>query len=233
MHFIDKGTRGKVLGLRVRCSKDGCDWEGDPELGDLEKHLSNKCFYVEEVCPHGCGQLYPRHLLQTHQLDECPQRPLEVKLEILQRQLQQHLVHQEKKHDQDKKELQQQLAQQEKKHEEDKKELQQQLVQQEKKHEEDKKELQQQLVQQEKKREEDKKELQQQLVQQEKKHKDLQQYQEQKHDQDKKELQQQLEQQKKEHKELQLSLIQQLTGTNNALTLCPVGSIGPCDVSVR
>ena len=164
MHFLDKRTRGKILGLRVRCtcSKDGCDWEG--ELGDLERHLSNKCLYVEEVCPHKCGQSYPRHLLSTHQLDECPQRPLEVKLEALQRQLtqkyellQQQLLEQEKKHEKDKKELQQQLAQQEKKHEEDKKELQQQLAQQEKKHEEDKKELQQQLAQQEKKHEEDKK----------------------------------------------------------------------------
>ena len=120
-----------MLGLRVRCSKDGCDWEG--ELGDLKRHLAKKCLYVEEVCPHGCGQLYPRHLLQTHQLDECPQRPLEAKLETLQRQLQQQLVHQEKKHDQDKKELQQHLAQQEEKHKEDKRELQEQLIQQEKK----------------------------------------------------------------------------------------------------
>ena len=149
MHFLDKRTRGKILGLRVRCSEDGCDWEG--ELGDLERHLSNKCLYVEEVCPHGCGQSYPRHLLQTHQLNECSQQPLEVKLEALQKQLTQkyemlqeqlleHLV-QEKKYEEDKKELQQQLAQQKKKHEE----LQQKLAQQEKKYEEDTKELKQQL----------------------------------------------------------------------------------------
>ena len=132
MHFLDKATRGKILGLRVRCSKDGCDWEG--ELGDLERHLSNKCLYVEEACPHGCGHSYPRHLLQMHQLDECPQRPLEVKLkavqrqigkltqknELLQQQLLECLLQQEKKYG----ELQQQLIQQEKKHEEDK-ELQQ------------------------------------------------------------------------------------------------------------
>ena len=76
MHFLDKGTRGKVLGLRVRCSNDGCGWEG--ELGDRERHLSEKCQYVKEACPHGCGQVYPRHLLQTHQLDQCPQRPLHI-----------------------------------------------------------------------------------------------------------------------------------------------------------
>ena len=43
------------------------------------------------------------------------------------------------------------------------------------------------------------------------------------------ELQQQLIHQEKKHD--QVALIQQLTGTNNALTLHPVGSIGPCDVS--
>ena len=155
-----------MLGLRVQCSKDGCDWEG--ELGELKRHLSDNCLYVKEVCPYGCGQSYPRHLLKSHKLDECPQRPLEVKLKTLQRHFQQQLIRQEEKHEEDKRELQQQLIQQEKKHEE----LQQQLAQQEKKREEDKKELQQQLAQQEKKREEDKKELQQQLVQQEKKHKE-------------------------------------------------------------
>ena len=133
--MLDKATRGKVLGLRVQCSKDGCDWEG--ELGDLERHLSNKCFYVEEVCRHGCGQSYPRHLLQSHQTDECPQRPLQLQLETVQRQLTQNyeLLQQQ---------LLERLEQQEKKHEEDKNELQQQLAQQEKKHEEDKNELQQQ-----------------------------------------------------------------------------------------
>ena len=128
MHFLDKRTRGKVLGLRVRCSKDGCDWGGG-ELGDLERHLSNKCLYVKEVCPYGCGQLYPRHLLQTHQLDECPQRPLLLQLESVQRQLTQ-------KYELLQQQLLERLEQQEKKHEENM-ELQQQLAQQEKKYEED------------------------------------------------------------------------------------------------
>ena len=69
--MLDKRTIRNIQGLRVRCSKDGCDWEG--ELRDLERHLCNLCLYVEEVCPLGCGQSYPHHLLQTHQLDECPQ----------------------------------------------------------------------------------------------------------------------------------------------------------------
>ena len=102
------------------------------------------------MCPYRCGQLYPRHLLQTHQLDECPRRPLHLQLETVQRQLTQ-------KYELLQQQLLERLEQQEKKY----KELQQQLAQ----HEEDKK-------------------------------------------------------------------LQQLTGTNNALTLHPVGSIGPCDVSV-
>ena len=162
--MLDKRTIRNIQGLRVRCSKDGCDWEG--ELCDLERHLSNKCLYVEEVCPHGCGQSYPRHLLQSHQLDECPQRSLHIQLETVERRLTQ-------KYELLQQQLLERLEQQEKKCDE----LQQQLVQQEKKHEKDKEELRQQLVKQEK-------------------------------------------------------AIQPLTGTNNALTLYPVGSIGPCDVSL-
>ena len=104
------------------------------------------------MCPHGCGQTYPRHLLQSHQTDECPQRPFHLQLETVERRLTQKYEL-----------LQQQLLEY--------------LEQQEKKHEEDKKELQQQLAQTK-------------------------------------------------------ALIQQLTGTNNALTLHPVGSIGPCGVSL-
>ena len=93
--MLDKRTRGKVLGLRVRCRKDGCDWKG--ELGDLERHVSDKCLYVKEVCPHGCGQSFPRWLLQSHKLDECPQRPFQLQLETVQKQLHRKLEQQERK----------------------------------------------------------------------------------------------------------------------------------------
>ena len=139
MHFLDKRTRDKVLGLKVRCSKDGCDWEG--ELGDLERHLPNKCLYVRKVCPHGCGQSYPCHFLQKHQLDECPQRPLHFQLESVERRLTQKykLLQQQ---------LLERLEQQENKHEEEIKELQQKLVEQKREHKEDKVklQLQQQLI---------------------------------------------------------------------------------------
>ena len=42
MSLLDKRMRGKILGLRVKCIKDGCHWEG--ELGDYErKHSPNNC----------------------------------------------------------------------------------------------------------------------------------------------------------------------------------------------
>ena len=130
----------------MRCSKDGCDWEG--ELGDLERHLSNKCLYAEEVCPHGCGQSYLRYLVQKH-LHACPkqqpslqletvQRQLTQKYELLQQQLLKRLEQQEKKHEEEIKKLQQKLVEQEQK-------AYQQLLQQEMKYEEDKKELKQQI----------------------------------------------------------------------------------------
>lgn len=144
---MDKSIRGKILGLRVHCSENGCDWEG--ELGDLKQH-TKKCAYIADRCPHGCGQSYPRHILQTHQLNECPCRPVTVQLESMQRQFSQkyELLHTQLQ------EIQQKLVQQEKKHKEDKQELQQQLIQQEKKHEEGMKALQQQLLRKPEKNEE-------------------------------------------------------------------------------
>ena len=83
MHILDKGTRGKVLGLRVRCSKDGCDWEG--ELGDLERHLSS-------------GNCKASEHDESLQLKfENFQRQLTQQYRQLQQQLQQQLARQESK----------------------------------------------------------------------------------------------------------------------------------------
>ena len=77
--MLDKRTRGKVLALRIRCENHDCDWKG--ELGDLQRHLDNRCVYVKQECHHGCGEQYYQHLLQVHEQDECTKRPLEVKIE--------------------------------------------------------------------------------------------------------------------------------------------------------
>ena len=81
--MLDKKTRGMVLGLKVRCemSEVGCAWIG--ELGDLPRHLEQQCLYTENECQHGCGERYPRHLLQIHEKDECPKRSTDAKLEAL------------------------------------------------------------------------------------------------------------------------------------------------------
>ena len=86
MHILDKATRGKVLGLRVRCSKDGCNWKG--ELGNLESHLSSDNCLQVKVCGHD----------ESLQLQlENFQRQLTQKYRQLQQQLQQQLVQQENK----------------------------------------------------------------------------------------------------------------------------------------
>ena len=97
----------QILGRRVQCSKDGCDWEG--ELGDLERHISSKCLYRKELCPHGCGQVYPRYL----QIHLCPQLPLQFQLETVERQFTQtyELLLESLAREKKDKELQQQLAQ--------------------------------------------------------------------------------------------------------------------------
>ena len=130
--MLDKKTTRNIRGLRAQCGKDGCNWEG--KFGDLERHLSKDCLYTEDTCPCGCGHSYPRHLLQKHQLDECPQRQLQIQLEtvetqfaqkyeLLQQQLLERLEQQQMKYQ----ELQQQLIQQQYKYEEDIEKLQQQL----------------------------------------------------------------------------------------------------------
>ena len=81
MKILDKRTCGMELyGLKVCCENQDCDWIG--ELGELHRHLSNKCQYITERCQYECGDYYHRYALPVHEQDECPNRPLEVKIEI-------------------------------------------------------------------------------------------------------------------------------------------------------
>ena len=124
INVLNKKERGKVLELKVRClnSVKGCEWVG--ELGDQKRHFTNKCQYVEEVCRYGCGGNYPRFLLQTHEQDECPERPVEMKMAAFTKQimekvcslekeiinLNKKLTDQEERHKMEKEELQMQQA---------------------------------------------------------------------------------------------------------------------------
>ena len=70
--------RGNVYGLKVRCDNRQCTWTG--ELGEMVRHQTFSCQYTEAECRHGCGSRYPRHLLQAHERDQCPNCPIEVRV---------------------------------------------------------------------------------------------------------------------------------------------------------
>ena len=48
-NIFNRKQHGELLKLRLRCTNNekGCEWVG--ELGDLERHLTNECLYVEET----------------------------------------------------------------------------------------------------------------------------------------------------------------------------------------
>ena len=65
--------------MQVRCENHDCVWKG--KLGELHRHLSNKCQYVIEKCRYGCGKYYHRYSLQFHEEEECPNRSLQAKID--------------------------------------------------------------------------------------------------------------------------------------------------------
>ena len=79
--LVERNDQRKVLNLKVRCSRkrDGCEWEG--ELRHLEKHEREDCGWALVQCRYHCGENVIRHQLMEHEHEECPQRPVEMKLE--------------------------------------------------------------------------------------------------------------------------------------------------------
>ena len=80
----DHGLERQLKARDVFCSKKklGCEWKG--KLGDFEQHLNENpspeeqltgCGFVEVECKHGCGEWYERFFIDTHQNEECLQRP--------------------------------------------------------------------------------------------------------------------------------------------------------------
>lgn len=80
----NKGLQRSLNELTVRCvhRSAGCEWTG--ELGQFETHLNETpdpenqltgCEYVTLECIHRCGGLFPRHSVDNHQTNFCPQRP--------------------------------------------------------------------------------------------------------------------------------------------------------------
>ena len=102
--FLHKGVKREVNALMIRCHwrQLGCDWEG--ELGQLEEHLypgarsrGKGCGYVIVECVYKCGDRFERRMIQDHELDACPRRPMEVQMSSLARKLEASLRANEKK----------------------------------------------------------------------------------------------------------------------------------------
>ena len=81
--FPDKRLKRSLYAFRVYCSHrgSGCEWVG--ELLDLERHLNLQpppeklllgCQFSEVHCTH-CVHSFQRRYIQSHQVDDCLQRP--------------------------------------------------------------------------------------------------------------------------------------------------------------
>ena len=143
INVLNKNERGKILELKVYClnSVKGCQWVG--ELGDQERHFANKCQYAVDVCRYGCGGNYPRFLLHTHEQDECPERPVEMKMATFTKQMLKKVNTLENKYQEEIIKVNKKLKNQEERHkmelkiksDEDKKEMYQLMTIQQEKHE--------------------------------------------------------------------------------------------------
>ena len=115
--LLDKNDQRKVLNLKVRCSrkKDGCEWEG--ELRHLEKHEREECGWALVQCRYHCGGRIPRRQLAEHEHEECPQRPLEVKLETFMRKMEAKLTFEKECHEREMAAVREEMEQQKREHE--------------------------------------------------------------------------------------------------------------------
>ena len=102
--FLHKGVKREVNALMISCRWRhlGCDWEG--ELGQLEEHLhpgagsrGKGCGHVIVECVYKCGDRFERRMIQDHELDACPRRPMEVQMSSLARKFEASLRANEKK----------------------------------------------------------------------------------------------------------------------------------------
>ena len=116
INVLNKEKRGKVLELNIRCinSAKGCEWVG--ELGDHDRHCSSTCQYEEAVCQYGCGGSYSRFMLNKHEQDECPERPIDMKMATFTRQMMDKVSSLETKYEREITALQQKLEDQEERH---------------------------------------------------------------------------------------------------------------------
>ena len=91
--FLHKKLVREVNALVVRCPQKelGCEWEG--ELGQVEQHLnpgaglssSSGCGYVMVECRFQCGAHLQRRMVEEHEMESCPKRPIEMQVASLMR----------------------------------------------------------------------------------------------------------------------------------------------------
>ena len=95
--MLDRSLQRKVLEANVYCSgnKNGCQWVG--ELRHLVRHEKEECGWAVVECSYQCGAHLPRRLMDEHQLNECPQRPIDAKLESFTRRIEKQLEREVKK----------------------------------------------------------------------------------------------------------------------------------------
>ena len=109
-------SSSQVLNLKVRCSRhnDGCQWVG--ELRHVVPHEREECGWAVVECSYQCGAHLPRRLMDEHQRDECPQRPMDVRLESFMKRM-------EERHEREMKKMEARLLTERERHEREMKEI--------------------------------------------------------------------------------------------------------------
>ena len=89
--MLQKKVVREVNALLIRCpqKEQGCIWEG--ELGQLQQHLNpgagvsstQGCEFLTVECTYQCGAQLQRRLIQEHELEVCPKRPIEMQVASL------------------------------------------------------------------------------------------------------------------------------------------------------
>ena len=91
--LLHKKLVREVNALVILCPQKelGCEWEG--ELGQLQRHLNpgagvfsaQGCEFLTVECANHCGAQLQRRLIQEHEMEACPKRPIEMQVASLMR----------------------------------------------------------------------------------------------------------------------------------------------------
>ena len=86
--MLHKKLVREVNALVIRCPQKelGCEWEG--ELGQLQQHLNpgagvssaQGCEFLTVECAYRCGAQLQRRLIQEHEMEACPKRPIDMQV---------------------------------------------------------------------------------------------------------------------------------------------------------